>query len=509
MNSTPDPTRDALYAAILAHPDEDTPRLAYADHIEEQGDSARAEFIRLQCRLAAANEWDDGHTAADVRCRRLLAEHPEWHKELGFGDPNCWSGEPRFRRGFMEHTGFSPDWFRSNFESMFRKIPLRSTALRVGPNELSFEKFAASAAIGRLRRLTLYLDSDALGALANVPQLAALEKLHAWVSSVDVELLRKLVESPHLRNLRSFTFRANGHHGRPPDANWRWKWLPNLRELVLGENEQSDAYPLCILNMGGWDMPLERLSMPAGFLDAGRIVFERIGKGHLSTLIDLDLEHVQVHSYVIAPLRGLERPRLKSLRLRKLRPSRPPNTPAKPDDLFQGPWLNDLRRLDLSGAEVDDSWLASATESPFASNLRSLDLADAGFSPDAFRVAFDPSRGWPNLQRLNLKGTQCPEDVLIGLLDNPGTSNLISLTAGAGQPAPKFLKRLAKSPASARFREFDLSVRMDDATANALYRSPHLEGIDRLKVVKGIAGRTACNRLARRFGTRVMIASNR
>jgi uncharacterized protein (TIGR02996 family) len=41
----------ALYAAIFAHPDEDVPRLMYADCIEEH-DAARAEFIRVQVELA-------------------------------------------------------------------------------------------------------------------------------------------------------------------------------------------------------------------------------------------------------------------------------------------------------------------------------------------------------------------------------------------------------------------------------------------------------------------------
>ena len=34
--------------AIIAHPDDDTPRLIFADWLEEKGDSARAEFIRVQ-----------------------------------------------------------------------------------------------------------------------------------------------------------------------------------------------------------------------------------------------------------------------------------------------------------------------------------------------------------------------------------------------------------------------------------------------------------------------------
>jgi uncharacterized protein (TIGR02996 family) len=38
-------------AAIRADRDEDQPRLAFADWLEEQGDP-RAEFIRTQCELA-------------------------------------------------------------------------------------------------------------------------------------------------------------------------------------------------------------------------------------------------------------------------------------------------------------------------------------------------------------------------------------------------------------------------------------------------------------------------
>jgi uncharacterized protein (TIGR02996 family) len=43
---------DALLAAIAAHPDEDTPRLVYADWLEEHDRPIRAEFIRLQCEIA-------------------------------------------------------------------------------------------------------------------------------------------------------------------------------------------------------------------------------------------------------------------------------------------------------------------------------------------------------------------------------------------------------------------------------------------------------------------------
>lgn len=41
-----------LLRAILSEPDEDVPRLAFADELQQQGDDARAEFIRVQCELA-------------------------------------------------------------------------------------------------------------------------------------------------------------------------------------------------------------------------------------------------------------------------------------------------------------------------------------------------------------------------------------------------------------------------------------------------------------------------
>jgi uncharacterized protein (TIGR02996 family) len=43
---------DALLAEILANPDDDAPRLIYADWLEEHGDLDRATFIRIQIRQA-------------------------------------------------------------------------------------------------------------------------------------------------------------------------------------------------------------------------------------------------------------------------------------------------------------------------------------------------------------------------------------------------------------------------------------------------------------------------
>ena len=40
--------RDALLRAVCENPDDDTPRLVFADWLQEHGEGDRAEFIRLQ-----------------------------------------------------------------------------------------------------------------------------------------------------------------------------------------------------------------------------------------------------------------------------------------------------------------------------------------------------------------------------------------------------------------------------------------------------------------------------
>jgi uncharacterized protein (TIGR02996 family) len=54
--------RDALLRAICENPDDDAPRLVYADWLDEHGDPRQAEFIRVQIELArgpaAAQRFD-------------------------------------------------------------------------------------------------------------------------------------------------------------------------------------------------------------------------------------------------------------------------------------------------------------------------------------------------------------------------------------------------------------------------------------------------------------------
>ena len=65
-------TESALLAAVCDAPEDDLPRLAYADWLEEQGDPDSADFIRVQCRLAPLADDDPARLGLERREEELL-----------------------------------------------------------------------------------------------------------------------------------------------------------------------------------------------------------------------------------------------------------------------------------------------------------------------------------------------------------------------------------------------------------------------------------------------------
>src|SRR5262249_49189412 len=91
--------------AILARPDDDAPRLVFADWLEEQGDADRAEFIRVQIERTRLPEWDARQLHLLLRERALLEQHAQkWRKELPSIQGITWK---EFRRGFVATAIFA------------------------------------------------------------------------------------------------------------------------------------------------------------------------------------------------------------------------------------------------------------------------------------------------------------------------------------------------------------------------------------------------------------------
>jgi uncharacterized protein (TIGR02996 family) len=90
-------TLQTILAAILDEPDDDLPRLVYADCCEESGDHDRAEFIRLQLELhraPAANQQEQreigSHRHRLARRRFLLRRTNELLANTGPGNGLAW-----------------------------------------------------------------------------------------------------------------------------------------------------------------------------------------------------------------------------------------------------------------------------------------------------------------------------------------------------------------------------------------------------------------------------------
>jgi uncharacterized protein (TIGR02996 family) len=72
-------THDALLAAVIASPDDDTLRLAFADWFEEHSQPDRAEFIRVQIERTQLPPDDPRQSELAFREMNLLAERgKEW-----------------------------------------------------------------------------------------------------------------------------------------------------------------------------------------------------------------------------------------------------------------------------------------------------------------------------------------------------------------------------------------------------------------------------------------------
>ncbi len=123
----------AFLEDIIAHPDDDAPRLVFSDWLEDHGDDARAEFIRLQCRLARTPENDRDRPGMLRREGELLGQHSRKWAESLLGCVDEWS----FRRGFIECIGVqihSYDGFCSRINDVFAAFPIRAVRLSCQPS---------------------------------------------------------------------------------------------------------------------------------------------------------------------------------------------------------------------------------------------------------------------------------------------------------------------------------------------------------------------------------------
>jgi uncharacterized protein (TIGR02996 family) len=187
---------------ICEHPDDDTPRLVYADWLEEQGDpvgAARAEFIHLQIELARKTPEPSRRREQSFRVRELLDQHREnWLEPLA----RFQLRDAHFVRGFVEKATLMAADLEQHAANLFQTVPLRR--LWVTDTLGGLQGLAVIPADNSLSGLDLCFNSvnaAGLQQLAALSNLGRLRVLGLMFNELDDEAARLLCELPFFERL--------------------------------------------------------------------------------------------------------------------------------------------------------------------------------------------------------------------------------------------------------------------------------------------------------------------
>lgn len=220
--------REALLAAIRAVPDDDLPRLVYADWLEENAGSLpamerhsasdRAAFIRAQVQAARAEPFSPAARAANEQAARLLtsANREAWTWRL-----RGQLLDAAFERGFIEVVAVDAAKFPEDAEAIFEAEPVRSLrAERPSPSRSEYEvmlkpffEVPQLQQIAALDLQHLELDNNDCMNLAESRPLAGLAHLSLRGNPIFPPWFREFVGSPLWPNLTSLDLTDVSHLG--------------------------------------------------------------------------------------------------------------------------------------------------------------------------------------------------------------------------------------------------------------------------------------------------------
>jgi uncharacterized protein (TIGR02996 family) len=233
----------ALLAAIVAEPDEDTPRLVYADWLQEHGDEEHAQFIRDWIAL----EWLEGYE--DEKRQRIAKRlnsiearnGARWLAAIGVE-----GAEPVYDRGMVEGAVYTDfDVFLAEAPLLFSRVPVRELTVHgIGgvdlPDPLS--RLAETRELAQLRSLRLVNGGcevwpDGWVRFITSPHLAHLEALSVRGAALTDDEMRPFERCEHLANLEELDLSWNRITAIGSLIVVRSPHLANLKRIDLTEND--------------------------------------------------------------------------------------------------------------------------------------------------------------------------------------------------------------------------------------------------------------------------------
>ncbi len=373
---------DSFLQEIIAAPDDDGPRLVYADWLEERGDP-RAEFIRVQCEEARLGD-SDRREELRRRVRQLLRKHATgWTAELGAKGAEIRG--PDYHRGFVESAKMSIRFCLKSGAELMAKTPIR--------------------------RVTLTSGGKLLPKLAQAQHLLGLQELcfveHRFPESDAAEF----VQSPYLANLQTFELHRSHFDSGHFASALASSSFTKLTALNLGLAQSVDP---------NWAEPL--LNAPW---------LRTIESLHLGRLND-----EMVRRFASSPLLG----NLKNWYMTNIGLSLSTETGRT---LAASPLTTHLERLSLCFCNMTIEGLRALAAANWSA-LQTLDITGAKLGPAG--IAALVSGNWPALKRLDLCGTEMGSEGLAALLHRPWLKNLELLNLVGNDLTKQDLLTLIASP---------------------------------------------------------------
>jgi uncharacterized protein (TIGR02996 family) len=335
----------AFFDRIRDEPDDDGPRLMYADWLDENGQPERAEFIRLQCALARLPDEDARRPALRERERQLSEANLEkWSAEV-----KPFIDDVVFHRGVIDSVSVDAGKFLRSGEAIFASAPVRKVRFHFIGDHLV--KLVQSPLLKLVRELDLSLND--LGnrgptLLSKSPHLSKLDTLNLGYTELGDRGLQAIANSPVFGSLRSLQLAGNNQIGGPGIlALAESPHLTSLTEIDLTGNNLTDAAlrPL-------FDGP------PASRLTRLVLVGNKLGDAGVAALCA---------SPIFARVAECER----MIDLRRVEMG-----PIGANSLAESPALEFIESLDLEGNFIGDPGLIALAASPYWKRLRVLSLRE-------------------------------------------------------------------------------------------------------------------------------------
>ncbi len=401
---------DALSRAVLASPDDDTPRLIYADALEEAGQPARAAFVRAQVALARLPPYDPFAVRWEYIDRHRTFD-PRWVYELpDLPEGLDWSRDP-FRRGFPAAvTAGSAAAFVRGAEELFGVAPVESL-------ELSAIRAVEPGPLARCKRLShvarLVLtegvgQATARGVL-NSPHLGRLTELHIGGEMTSPQTAAAVVGSKAFRRLTALGYRDGPRGGVMAHQLATLADPPHLKKLDLAGNR----------------------------LTAERVA-RLVAAPALAAVEELDLSGNNLGPAGARALAAARLPALRSLTLTQVRPEVAGVRALAGSELLAG-----LRGLALCDNNLGPGAATALAASPAAASLRVLDLRD-NVVGDTGAKALANSRHLAGLLVLDLARNLVEDAGGAALAESPHLDGLVYLGLSGNVISPAAADRLRR-----------------------------------------------------------------